>query len=95
MTKFFLIPIAFTAIAAPAFADRAAGTPFSFTADGKLFEVVRVDTPKGAILMGVDSYRNDFRLEVVGRQVTGVYGGAPVSYSIAAPIAPQRQLALK
>jgi hypothetical protein len=95
MTKFFLIPIALAAIATPALAETAGGTPFSFKADGKTFDVVRVDTPKGAILTGTDSNRNHFRLEVVGRQVSGFYGDGPVSYTIAAPLAPQKKFALK
>jgi hypothetical protein len=44
MTKFFLIPFAFTAIATPALATAAGRTPFSFKADGKTFDVVQVDT---------------------------------------------------
>jgi hypothetical protein len=95
MTKFSLVSIALAAIASPVLAAPVAGVPFSFDADGKHFDAVRVDTPNGTILTGSDSERNSFRLQVAGRSVTGFYGDGPVSYTISAPLAPQQQLALK
>lgn len=94
MTKLLLISAALAGVAAPALAGPV-GVPLSFDADGKHFEALRVDTPRGVILTGTDSQRNAFRLEVVGRQVTGFYGGGTVSYSIAKPLVAQQRFAAK